>query len=102
MALNQRHTILIVDDEASIIKALQRLFHKENYEILTGSDGAEGLALLQKSEKSVSLIISDQRMPGMGGSEFLEKAKAIFPNAIRILLTGYADMAAIIAAVNKG
>jgi response regulator RpfG family c-di-GMP phosphodiesterase len=102
MALNQRHTILIVDDEASIIKALQRLFHKENYEILTALNGEEALVLLQKSEKPVSLIISDQRMPGMSGSEFLEKAKAIFPEAIRMLLTGYADMAAIVDAVNKG
>jgi len=102
MALKYKHRLLFVDDEESITKSLQRLFRKERYEIHTAPSGAEGLKLLQETGKSFSLIISDQRMPEMTGSEFLEKAKEVFPNAIRILLTGHADMNAIIDAVNKG
>jgi len=102
MALKYEHNILFVDDEVSVTRALQRLFRKEDYTILTASSGQEGLELLQKGEKPVSLIISDQRMPKMTGAEFLEKAKDIFPEAIRFLLTGYSDMDAIVDAVNKG
>ena len=102
MAHKYKHTILLVDDEASIIKSLNRLFHKDGYHILTASSGQEGLELLKKVEKPVSLFISDQRMPGMTGAQFLKKAKKIFPEAIRFLLTGRSDMDAIVDAVNKG
>ncbi|MBN1843865.1 MAG: response regulator [Deltaproteobacteria bacterium] len=102
MALKYKHTLLLVDDEESITKSLQRLFRKEGYEIYTASSGQEGLERLKEVGKPFSLIISDQRMPAMNGAEFLEKAKKIFPQAIRILLTGYSDMDAIVDAVNKG
>jgi len=102
MSLEHKHTLLFVDDEVSITKALQRLFRREGYHILTASSGQEGLASLKNAEKPVSLIISDQRMPQMTGAQFLEKAKEIFPDAIRFLLTGYSDMDAIVDAVNKG
>jgi len=102
MSLKYKHTIAVVDDEASITKSLQRLFRKEGYQILTASSGQEGLEMFEKMEKRVSLIISDQRMPGMSGAQFLEKANDIFPDAIRFLLTGYSDMDAIVDAVNKG
>jgi response regulator RpfG family c-di-GMP phosphodiesterase len=102
MTLKYKHTIMAVDDDAGITKALQRLFRKENYRILTASSAPEGLDLLKNSEKHVSLIISDQRMPEMSGSQFLEHARKIFPNAIRFLLTGYSDMDAIVDAINKG
>ena len=102
MSLKYKHTIAVVDDETSITKSLQRLFRKDGYQILTASNGHEGLEILKKMEKPVSLIISDQRMPGMNGAEFLEKANDIFPDAIRFLLTGYSDMDAIVDAVNKG
>jgi adenylate cyclase len=102
MPLKYKHTIMTVDDEAAITKALLRLFRKENYKILTASSAPEGLGLLKNTEKPVSLIISDQRMPEMSGSEFLEQTRKIFPNAIRFLLTGYSDMDAVIDAINKG
>jgi response regulator RpfG family c-di-GMP phosphodiesterase len=102
MSLKNEHTIMVVDDEDSITKALHRLFRKENYQILTSSDPLDGLKMLKEVEKPVSLIISDQRMPGMIGSQFLEETKKIFPDAIRFLLTGYSDMDAIISAVNEG
>ncbi len=102
MSLKYKHTIMAVDDEDSIIKALQRLFRKEDYQILTAASGPEGLDLLKEAKRPVSLIISDQRMPAMSGSQFLEEAKKIFPDAIRFLLTGYSDMDAIVDAINKG
>ncbi|MBR9980831.1 MAG: HD domain-containing protein, partial [Desulfatitalea sp.] len=64
--------------------------------------GDEGLTLLQAESRNVALIISDQRMPGMSGDQFLEKARRIVPDAMRFLLTGYADMEAVIKAVNNG
>jgi response regulator RpfG family c-di-GMP phosphodiesterase len=102
MALKYKHTIFLADDEESILKSLQRLFRKEGYEILTATNGVEGLKILQTLEKPISLIISDQRMPEMTGAEFLEQAKKISPDAIRFLLTGFASMDAIIDAINKG
>jgi CheY-like chemotaxis protein len=93
---------MVVDDEKSSIKALHRLFRKEGHQIFTASNGQEGLEVLRKMKKPVSLIISDQRMPGMNGAQFLERAKKIFPDAIRFLLTGYSDMDAIVEAINKG
>lgn len=100
--MESKHTILIVDDEESILNSLQRVFHKEGYELITARSGQEGLARLKEEGKEFSLIISDQRMPGMNGVEFLEKAKNIFPQAARILLTGYSDTEAVVEAINKG
>ncbi|MEJ2158493.1 MAG: response regulator, partial [Desulfobacteraceae bacterium] len=102
MALKNEHTLLLVDDEKAITRALNRLFRKEGYRILTAQSGAEGLEKLQQSDGPVSMIISDQRMPEMNGAQFLEKAKSIHPDAIRYLLTGYSDLDAVIDAVNKG
>lgn len=102
MALRNEHTLLLVDDEKAITKALHRLFRKEGYQILTADSGPEGLEKLKQCQQPVSLIISDQRMPEMSGAQFLEKAKEIVPNAVRYLLTGYSDMEAVIQAVNKG
>lgn len=102
MSLKYKHPLLFVDDEESITKALRRLFRKEEYDIYTAASGQEGLDRLREVGKPFSLIISDQRMPEMNGAEFLEKAKGIFPQAIRILLTGYSDMDAMVDAINKG
>ena len=102
MALKNEHTLLLVDDEKAITKALHRLFRKEGYQILTAESGPEGLETLSRHEIPISMIISDQRMPEMSGAQFLEKAKDICPEAIRYLLTGYSDMEAVIQAVNKG
>jgi response regulator RpfG family c-di-GMP phosphodiesterase len=102
LALKNKHTLLLVDDEKAITKALHRLFRKEGYQILTADSGPEGLELLRNHDMPVSMIISDQRMPEMSGAQFLENAKAICPQAIRYLLTGYSDMDAVIQAVNKG
>lgn len=95
-----RPAILFVDDEENILSALVRLFRKEDYEVLTAISGIEGLKILES--RDISLVISDHRMPGMTGVEFLSRVKEVSPNTIRIMLTGYADLEAAIAAINKG
>jgi len=92
--------ILIVDDEVNILNALRRLLRREGYELHLANSGEEGLEILNKIQ--VDLIISDQRMPGMSGVEFLEKAKDICPLAIRIILSGYTDLKSITEAINRG
>lgn len=95
------HTILFVDDEKSILKALRRIFLDENYHVLTADGGQEALDLLHAGEKP-TVIISDQRMPGMGGAEFLTRARTILPDSIRMVLTGYADINAAMESINQG
>lgn len=94
------HTILCVDDEENILRSLKRLLRKEGYRLLTAPSGAEGLKLLE--ENSVHLVISDQRMPRMDGTQFLAKVKEGYPDAIRIILTGYTDVDSITESINKG
>lgn len=93
--------VLFVDDEENILKALQRMLQDEEYLVLTADSGAAGLELLRR-EADVGLIVSDQRMPGMNGVEFLQQARQITPDALRIVLTGYADIGAAIGAINEG
>jgi response regulator RpfG family c-di-GMP phosphodiesterase len=95
-----KHNILLVDDEEGILKALARLLRSLGTGILTANSGKEGLEILRKEQ--VSIIISDQRMPGMEGVDFLSKAMQLSPQSIRVLLTGYADIEATVAAINRG
>lgn len=94
------NSILIVDDDSGVLSALKRTLAEEPYEIFTAASGVDGLEILNKHH--IKLIISDEKMPGMTGSEFLTAAKKIFPNSIRIMLTGYADMDAAMNAINSG
>lgn len=94
------YTLLCVDDEENVLKALKRSLHSEGYRILTASSAPAGLALLEQNE--VNLVISDQKMPEMNGVEFLALVRQRFPNTMRILLTGYTDIDSVIEAVNKG
>ncbi|HSI49021.1 MAG TPA: HD domain-containing phosphohydrolase [Ideonella sp.] len=93
-------TLMLVDDEASVLSALRRLFRTQGYRILQATSGADGLALLQ--QETVDLVISDMRMPEMDGAQFLERVRSQSPGTVRILLTGYADISATIAAINCG
>ncbi len=93
-------TLLFVDDEPSILSSLKRLFRPHGYQLLTAESGTQGLELLAK--ENVDLVISDMRMPVMDGARFLEQVRQRWPETIRILLTGYADIEATIAAINKG
>lgn len=92
--------LLFVDDDPNVLKALRRLFRHENYVVYLAAGGTEGLEVLRRHE--VDLIISDMRMPEMSGAEFLAHAFEKWPETVRILLTGYADLQSTIDAVNKG
>lgn len=93
-------TLLLVDDEANILSALRRLFRPAGYRVLTAESGAEGLELL--ATEPVDVVVSDMRMPVMDGAAFLARVRERSPDTLRILLTGYADIQATIAAINKG
>ena len=95
-----KQRILIVDDEANILNSLKRLFRNQPYEIFTADSGDAALELLKN--QTVDLIISDMRMPGLNGADFLAMAKEQYPLTERILLTGFSDMESTVKAINDG
>nr|WP_143028925.1 EAL domain-containing protein [Massilia sp. PDC64] len=96
----QVRTVLVVDDDPGVSSALRRLLRRQGYRVLYASGGDEGLSLLALND--VQVVISDQRMPGMTGIEFLSRVKQIHPKIIRIMLSGYTAVDAIIEATNSG
>ena len=95
-----KSAILLVDDEEFVITALRRALLDEPYEISAATSGEEGLQLM--GERRFKLVISDERMPGMDGAEFLAKVKGKYPDTVRILLTGHASIESTMKAVNSG
>jgi diguanylate cyclase (GGDEF)-like protein len=93
-------TLLLVDDEPSILSSLRRLLRGEGYRILTANSGREGLQLL--AEHAVDVIVSDQRMPEMTGVEFLRTVRQLYPDTVRIVLSGYTELQTVTDAVNAG
>ena len=93
------YKIMIVDDEPANLRTLERLF-RQDYQVVTAPSGAEALALLEQHD--VALLISDQRMPAMTGIELMMKTVALRPQMVKILLTGYTDVGALIDAINSG
>ncbi|PYP89564.1 MAG: hypothetical protein DMF61_02530 [Blastocatellia bacterium AA13] len=92
-----KHTILAVDDEPANVRMLERLFHKD-FRVLTAASGEEALEILNR--ETVTLIITDQRMPGMSGTDLLRESLRSRPETIKIILTGYTDIEALIEAIN--
>ncbi|MDP2827273.1 MAG: EAL domain-containing protein [Sulfuricellaceae bacterium] len=99
-AADELPCLLLVDDEPAILSALKRLLRREGHPILTATSTQEGLELLANHE--VAVVISDQRMPQMTGAEFLAKAREMYPDTVRIILSGYSDLKAITDVVNRG
>lgn len=93
------HKILFVDDEPQIVQSLSLLF--DDYDVLTATSGEEALSHF-KNGASPDVVVSDQRMPIMTGVELLQKVKELSPRTVRILLTGYSDLDAVIDSVNSG
>jgi serine/threonine-protein kinase len=91
--------ILFVDDEERIVTALRSIF-RINYHVFTATNGGEALEFVQKFQPHV--VVSDQRMPEMTGVELLRRVKGVAPNTVRMLLTGYSDLAAIVGSINDG
>ncbi|MDB5786008.1 HD domain-containing phosphohydrolase [Caballeronia mineralivorans] len=92
--------VLLVDDEPSVLSSLKRLLRPTRYQVLTAESGAAALDLLTSTK--VDLIISDMRMPYMSGAEFLAQAQALYPDTMRILLTGYSEIESVVRAINEG
>lgn len=92
--------LLCVDDEPAILKSLQRIFVGQPYQVQLAGSGAQALQLMQNHK--VQIIISDMRMPEMNGAEFLAQAAQLQPDSYRILMTGYADLASTVQAINLG
>ncbi len=90
--------VLVVDDESDILRAFE-LSYGDDFTVLTAEGGARALDVL--AHEDVSVIVSDQRMPGMDGSEFLERSMTVRPHSVRIVLTGYTDIDALVRAVNR-
>lgn len=95
-----QRVLLVVDDEENILRAVVRLLRRDGYAVLTATGGQQGLELL--AQHPVGVILSDQRMPGMTGSEFLERAKALRPQTVRLMLSGYTDLQSVTDAINRG
>ena len=94
------HTVLFVDDEINILKALQRLLRSEDMTVLSASRGEEALAMLEQHE--VQVVVSDQRMPEMRGVDFLSRVRERRPDVVRMMLTGYTEMDVAVDAINRG
>lgn len=90
--------ILFVDDEVRVLTAMRAMFRRD-YEVHVANSGAEGLKVLR--EHAIDVVVSDQRMPEMTGVEMLKEARSVAPRTMRVLLTGYADLAAIEHAINE-
>lgn len=96
----RRRTLLLVDDDDHIVSSLRRLLRRNGYHILSANSGAAGLALLLQHD--VDVIVSDQRMPGMTGVEFLRQARQCRPDTVRMVLSGYTEFQSITDAINEG
>jgi len=92
--------LLLVDDEKNILRALVRLLRKDGYTIHTANSGKEGLEVLKKND--IGVILSDERMPEMNGVEFLREVKQLYPDTVRMVLSGYTDLQSVTDAINEG
>lgn len=94
------HAVLFVDDEANILKAVQRLLRNEPWQVLTASRGSEALEILDQTPAQV--VVSDQRMPEMSGVDLLQAIRERRPSIVRMMLTGYTEMNVAVEAINRG
>ena len=99
MSPSAKHPILIVDDEPDILLSLKGLLRRD-FELHTAESGEQALEILR--DHSIHVIMTDQRMPGMTGVELMNQAKIAHPEAVRIVFTGYADIKAVVEAINTG
>jgi FixJ family two-component response regulator len=97
----QKHTLLCIDDDKNILSSLKRILQREGYEVLTSSSCAEALDIL-KSEHDIHIMLCEQKMPEMSGTAFYAEAMGKYPDIVRIVLTGFADIDAISESINQG
>jgi response regulator RpfG family c-di-GMP phosphodiesterase len=99
-SLRGKPKLLVVDDEPDNLDLLYRTFYRQ-FKVLRAENGFDALTLLEQ-QPDIAVIISDQRMPGMSGTEFLSRTATQYPNIIRIILTGYTDVEDLVDAINEG
>jgi diguanylate cyclase (GGDEF)-like protein/PAS domain S-box-containing protein len=99
-AAARARTLLLLDDEINILTSLKRLLRREGYTILIADNSTEAFELL--AANPVGVIVSDQRMPDMTGTEFLSRVKELYPDTVRMVLSGYTDLQSVIEAINEG
>src|SRR6266404_1012625 len=97
--MSKRHSILVVDDAPDVVDSVQDLLRLD-YRVLGTTRANEALQLMKQHE--VHIIMTDQRMPGMTGVELLHEVRGQYPEAIRLLITGYADIKAVVGSINQG
>ncbi len=97
---NPEHTLLIVDDEAHLLSALTRLFRKERFALRTAMSGAAALEILRANP--IDVVLCDEAMPGMRGTEALRVIKNRWPDTVRLMMTGNADLELALRAINEG
>jgi uncharacterized protein (DUF342 family)/ActR/RegA family two-component response regulator len=103
MPETQEYGILVVDDDEPIVKNMRRVLKRQGFNrVISALNAEQGIKLLEDTRNHFFLIMSDQRMPGLSGSEFLEKSILLSPESRRMLITGYSNFEAIVDAVNKG
>jgi diguanylate cyclase (GGDEF)-like protein len=100
VATRPERTLLLLDDESNVLRSLVRLFRRDGYRLLTAGSVREAFDLL--ANNAVQVILSDQRMPDMNGTEFLERVRDLYPDTMRMVLSGYTDLATITDAINRG
>ncbi len=93
-------SLLFVDDEESILRLLTRILRGEGYDMHTATTAEHGLQIL--AQTPIAVVVSDQRLPGMSGTEFLRRVRALYPETVRIVLSGYADIESVTSAINDG
>jgi response regulator RpfG family c-di-GMP phosphodiesterase len=99
MSTSAKHCLLVVDDEPNVCDSVHDLLRRE-FRVLKANSAEEGYRIMQEEE--VHIVMSDQRMPQITGVELLAKVKSRYPQAIRMLFTGFADLESIVAAINQG
>jgi response regulator RpfG family c-di-GMP phosphodiesterase len=93
-------TLLLLDDEDNVLSALKRLLRQDRYRILTATSAKAGFEIL--ANHKVGVILSDQRMPDVTGVDFLRRVKELYPGSVRMVLSGYTDLASVTEAINQG
>ncbi len=96
----QLETLLCVDDEVNVLRSLKRLFRAETFRVLTAESSEKAFAILAKEQ--VHVVMVDQRMPDMTGTQFLQRVREHYPATIRVVLSGYSEVGAILEAINRG
>ncbi len=98
--IERSETLLLVDDEENVLSSLRRLFRPDGYQLITASNAEGGLAAMEQSP--IALVVADNGMPGTNGIQFLQQVRERWPDTIRVMLTGYADLSAAMEAINRG